>query len=528
MKSIIQIGGVIIFMGIIISFTISCSQRSSIDTSLTQINNALKLAETNGQELINVIEHYKNEPLKLKAAIFLINNMGEKGFYKFELIDKNEKKVDFEPFTVDYSHIKKFIEDYEIRIRGLLFYVNKGFRLDIKTISSATIIENIDYAFEAWKLPWSKNLNFNEFCELVLPYRIENEPLQLWRKKCYEDNITWVKEKMKSSSDLLNLCTIINDSLKKAYSYRHKEMSFFPGALNFTQVSKFHGGRCADLNMVAAYIMRAVGVPIASEFTPYWANSNYGGHSWLSLFYHNKFIPFNSAYDNPIEDSLPFKGAHLAKAYRRKFDKQNNRGADSIYNERLLSSDLEDFEVVDITSEYLNTSNVSIDITNTPAKLNYAFLGVLNGKAWKIIQSAEIQNGKANFKAMATDVLYAPLYSTNKTIIPVSDCFLLNADGTKQFFVPYSDHKIEMTFDTKRINWIAQGATCHIVYWNGLNWIDAGSSLKYDSNKKNISFRNLPANSIYRIVNDSSINANESNYGRPFLYNKKKKKNIDY
>lgn len=44
------------------------------------------------------------------------------------------------------------------------------------------LINNIDHAFKVWKhRPWNKTLGFDDFCELILPYRIGNEPLSDWR-----------------------------------------------------------------------------------------------------------------------------------------------------------------------------------------------------------------------------------------------------------------------------------------------------------------------------------------------------------
>jgi hypothetical protein len=506
----------------------SCSQNHSLNIAKEEIENALIFSSNNKEELLKIIDNFKNDSLKLKAAVFLIKNMNQKGFYQFELVDKNGQKIDHDLFSTNYTEVEEIKRNYESKIKSPLFYVNQGFRYDVQHISSALLIENIDYAFQAWKLPWASHLNFEEFCELLLPYRLENEPLQKWRKITFEKNIQWIKAKMQGSNDLLKLCVLINDSLKKIYSYRHKEMSFFPGSLSMDQVNKFGGGRCADLNMAAAYLMRAVGVPVASEFTPYWGNSNYGGHSWLSVFYKKHYIPFNSAYDNPSIDSLPFKGAHLAKAFRRKYEMQKYNLGGSLEDSLTLPLIFKNREILDITAEYLPVSDISLKLLYTPSQCKYAYLGVLNGKFWKIVQCARIQNREANFKSMATNVLYAPLYLLNESLVMAGDPFLLNKNGTKQVMIANKLCKREVALTTKRINWIFQDELCHLVYWNGSDWLSCSISIKYDSNKKEISFENIPQDGLYRIINDSAVNANESNYGRPFLFNKTLNKMIDY
>lgn len=59
---------------------------------------------------------------------------------------------------------------------------------DAQVITAEYLIDNIDLAFEVWrKYPWNRNLPFDDFCELILPYRIADEPLSDWRKLYYED-----------------------------------------------------------------------------------------------------------------------------------------------------------------------------------------------------------------------------------------------------------------------------------------------------------------------------------------------------
>ena len=54
---------------------------------------------------------------------------------------------------------------------------------DAHMVTADFLIRNIDYAFDSWKQrPWNKYLPFDDFCELILPYRIDDEPLEEWRE----------------------------------------------------------------------------------------------------------------------------------------------------------------------------------------------------------------------------------------------------------------------------------------------------------------------------------------------------------
>lgn len=59
---------------------------------------------------------------------------------------------------------------------------------DIHVITADYLIRNIDQAFVVWKKrPWNKDLSFDDFCELILPYRIGDETLEDWRSVYSEE-----------------------------------------------------------------------------------------------------------------------------------------------------------------------------------------------------------------------------------------------------------------------------------------------------------------------------------------------------
>lgn len=52
-----------------------------------KLEKALREAKNNRSELLNVLDHYKNDSLKLKAAEFLIENMPGRVAYHYKYID---------------------------------------------------------------------------------------------------------------------------------------------------------------------------------------------------------------------------------------------------------------------------------------------------------------------------------------------------------------------------------------------------------------------------------------------------------
>ena len=88
---------------------------------------------------------------------------------------------------------------------------------DAQVITAEYLIDNIDLAFEVWrKYPWNRNLPFDDFCELILPYRIADEPLSDWRKLYYED-IGTLLDSLYKGSDVIEASKIIDGKLRKLY-----------------------------------------------------------------------------------------------------------------------------------------------------------------------------------------------------------------------------------------------------------------------------------------------------------------------
>ncbi len=65
-------------------------------------------------------------------------------------------------------------------------FKQESLRPDIQVIKADYLIKNIDSAFATWKTsPWSAHLNFDHFCEFILPYKVQDPFLpDDWREYC--------------------------------------------------------------------------------------------------------------------------------------------------------------------------------------------------------------------------------------------------------------------------------------------------------------------------------------------------------
>jgi len=142
------------------------------------------------------------------------------------------------------------------------YFVTFAPQCDLVRLTEQHIIENLTYARKVHEaLPYlGEKLDNKLWREWVLPYRVLNEDLDLWRKDFYErmqpvvqgtsttkaavDAIhTWLMEPNETGVARVGLCDAEN---------RPKTPS---------QVLKFGGGTCGELSMLFVALLRSVGIP---------------------------------------------------------------------------------------------------------------------------------------------------------------------------------------------------------------------------------------------------------------------------
>jgi len=145
------------------------------------LENALVSAGANRLELEKVLEHYKSDTLKYKAAVFLIENMP--GHYSYA-----GKEIE-EYYKIGEKILKSKLTPVQQR-DSLLKISQQQFPgleqntvSDIQIINGDYLIKNIDSAFHLWETkPWAQHLSFEQFCEYLLPYKYcELQQLDHWR-----------------------------------------------------------------------------------------------------------------------------------------------------------------------------------------------------------------------------------------------------------------------------------------------------------------------------------------------------------
>lgn len=170
----------IVLIFLFCSLLYSCD--STGDDANYTVESALIVAGNNRAELEKVLRHYQDDSLKYEAACYLIRYMP----YHYGHTSVQTRKAK--------AVMGKLFEQGDLMpqqqaavLKMSLNQQKDSFLCDVEHITAEQLVENIDFAFKVWhEKPWNKYLDFEAFCETLLPYRVGFEFLELWRKNLYE------------------------------------------------------------------------------------------------------------------------------------------------------------------------------------------------------------------------------------------------------------------------------------------------------------------------------------------------------
>ena len=389
---------------------------SQPDNDPGKLSAALKLAEQNRQQLEKVISHYAAQPsdsLKLKAAYFLIANMPGHRYWDCKELTEYIRNIDA------MKRLPYFLREdlHTIPYRywpGTFFEVKE----DVKTISAGYLIHQIDLAFTLRdSCPWLHDYAFKDFCEYVLPYRLNDEKPDFWR-----DSIQQIKELITSNTHHYD------DRRYSVYSLTQEldqivGPSVLPSSVEIPD--PFIGNHtldCIDHCYLKLCAYRGLGLPATIDFVPYWSNLN-GSHYWC--------VPIDPRFKDARLNEISNK--NVAKIYRQTYSIQPVlQAAKDEYIPLLFQNPF----ITDVTEKYVNTAQVTLSLPKSKVKFNHAYLAVFNNLEWKPICWSKPEKKKINFTKLGRGVVYLPVYYTGTNMKNLNYPFILNQEGKAQFLIP--------------------------------------------------------------------------------------------
>ncbi len=459
--------------------------------------------------LNQVLNHYSeaDDSLKRKAATFLFENMEGHSYMTFDLADTAGTVVAFD--VLDYATFADLESSFKTleNTRGTLDFQKRAVTMDDSVITAEFVIDHVDRAMAAWRSrPWARDFSFAEFCEYILPYRGSNEPLELWRE-FFASRYDSAFNLMADPADPIEAASLINRDLM---SWFHFDPRFYyhPTDQGLADMRSTTLGRCEDMTNLTIYAMRANGLAVTSDYTPYWANSG-NNHAWNAIVTADgKVIPFMGAEANPGSYQLANK---LAKVYRKTYSVQRDNLAFQVAIPEDLPKYLSSKSYTDVTRDYTTVRDVTLDFA-APDSITIGYLCVFNSGEWKAIHWSRLQNGAAVFSDMGVGIAYLPACFSDGKIVPVGAPFILAEDGSvhptiadttnliRMELTSTTKTTLEMSTDGIRKTNFLPDVVYELKFWRD-GWQTLGTVAAGD---KPIVFDNVPSAAIYWLTSADS------------------------
>lgn len=389
-----------------------------------------------------VLQKYESDSLKRAAAEFLIANLPYHYSY--------ERK--------DVEHFLKLYELYgtglytleEVQDSVMKRYGRKD-QSQLNTVSDLGIspdylIDNIEWAFKVWtEQPWGKNVSFADFCEYILPYRIEDEPLKPWREEIYNefnpmlDNI----RKLPEAEDPLFVSRVLFDSITKKKFRFSSSLGYGPHA--GPDLVNWRAGNCRELTDIMIYIYRAVGVPCGCDYMFLRGDGNVA-HFWNFVLDKDgeSYYMYEDKKPEPVRSYWGIK----SKIYRQTFSLNKVLTAKMRTDLAEVYPTFRYPNFLDVTRLYSGKDSQTLTIPLEKLFQNVSEDDILylcgsSRMDWIPLAWAYPEGNDVSFEDVEGDVVFQLAIYKNKQLIPVSAPFEFNRKtGGVHYFYP-SDKKEE-------------------------------------------------------------------------------------
>lgn len=346
-----------------------------------RIREVLDFAGDNRRELEQVLSHYERQgdSLKLKAARFLIANMGDKYAYDIP----------------EWGSICDTLRAVKRTGKGVNRWKNMNYRslpkvYDARVMTAEYLIENIDLAFASWRRhPWSRNYSFGDFCEYILPYRIGDEPLERWRKE-YMERAVFLLDSLYQGTDVIGAANAIQHYASKAgYKYN---VNFDLPHRGAPFLRECWLGNCREYADFVIYLFRAAGIPIARDHFKYSPGISLG-HEWVAVLdTTGQSVPIEFEEMEVRRDwkSKRSKG----KVYRSCFGRQERPVFNGNWHER------------DVTADYFGENHILVPVRERKD----GFIAVHSFRdGWVPVGGYRMEGGLARVENVEPGVILMPV-----------------------------------------------------------------------------------------------------------------------
>lgn len=401
---------------------------------------ALEYAGENRAELEKVLEYYSasKDSLKLEAARFLIENMPQHGYSWSEGMEMYRKKIAASNEWLGRGKLNEYWKEAKD-------YGKQERVLDLHTLTADFLIADIESAFRVWEdAPWHNEVDFDAFCNYILPYRLSDEPLAgNWRDSLY----LHFHPVIEGEKDMKRAFVLLNNFVNKQMAQSKLDC---PYVMDVLSLNKYGFGLCRDRSLLLGNALRAVGIPAMYDYIHSWTNYSKVGHTWIAhpdkgeiytLLDKDTVLRKGNRIDASMfvptytpEAEYPFlidSIKRVCKVWRSRYKWQWDA------DPKRLSSipwKLSNPFTEDVSAQYALTDRVSVA---SDTKSDVCFLSIFKtGDNWQPAAWACREDGIFIFRNIGASIVYLPTQLKEGEYLPLGNPFILKPDGEKQLLEP--------------------------------------------------------------------------------------------
>ena len=342
---------------------------------------------------------------------------------------------------------------------------------DSSYLPKSFLEKNYELAMSAYiKSGWKSSISIEDFEEYICPYKLNSEVVDNWREILNEE----YELLLPNHPTLRNLDTLYQyakDNFYKKLSSKIRLRMMFPSPFeNYSWLRFSEEGDCSSRSRYMIYFLRAAGAPAAYDYIPAWGNRARATHAYVGLACRKYQVPvliknnncpsslvddlnstmtigemyFYPEKEIPNEIYIQYEKT-IPKVYRQTWTNYaKNEQLLSKLNAKDIDRELVKRNMVDVTSEYLVTGDISIEKPRlSSAKIQY--LSVFNTSGFTGVAFAEYNwFNDACFSDLGINVLYFPTILKDGRQTSNGTPFILLEDNQKKILTPDYERTIDL------------------------------------------------------------------------------------
>lgn len=206
---------------------------------------------------------------------------------RFDQVSKFANKRSAELFQI-FSDLKLTGAEVD----GLKYYLASMPLSDLADYNSYFYLENIRKSIDAKKhFSWSADIPDHIFLQYVLPIRVNNENLDSFRIKYYDE----LAARVRGFNDIEKAALEINHWCHEKVSYQGADIRTSAPMATIMSTR----GRCGEESTLAVAALRSVGIPARQVYVPRWAHSD-DNHAWVEIWVNGKWKYMGACEPEPV------------------------------------------------------------------------------------------------------------------------------------------------------------------------------------------------------------------------------------